>query len=235
MVRIASSERVRSYASALAASVAILALAACSSPGGGESTSTDTAAAPPAPSAPAASPAPAPKPAPQRASLPEGTSFTVKLDSDVVSDTATQGQTVTGRVASNVVVDGSTLIPAGTRVKGTVTEVKPAKRFGGQAMVAVSFTSVTLANGTTIPVEGGLAAYAKKDTAKDAGTIAGGTVGGAVLGKIIGKDDKDAAVGAIVGGGIATAIASRKGDEAFLPAGTDTTVQTTSQVQVPRA
>jgi hypothetical protein len=153
----------------------------------------------------------------------------------VVSDTAAAGQTVTGRVATNVMVDGSTLVPAGARVQGSVSEVKPAKRFGGQAMVSVKFTSVSLSDGTTVPVEGGLAAYAKKDTAKDAGTIVGGTVGGAVLGKIIGKDDKDAAVGAVVGGGIATAIASRRGDEAYLPAGTDTTVQTTQRVDVPRS
>ncbi len=167
--------------------------------------------------------------------LPANTLVPIRLQTTVSSDTATVGQPVQGEVTADVVADGAVLIPAGTRVQGTVSGVKPAKRFGGQAMVAVAFNSVKLANGDTVPVEGGMAAYAKKETGKDTGAIVGGAVGGAILGKIIGKDTKGAVEGAVIGGGIGTAIASRKGDDALLPAGTSAKVQTTSARELPEA
>ncbi|MGH9869560.1 MAG: hypothetical protein ACREAA_15510 [Candidatus Polarisedimenticolia bacterium] len=107
-----------------------------------------------------------------------------------------------------------------------MTAVKPAKRFGGQAMVAVAFDTVALPGGGTVPVEGGMAAYADSQKAKDAG---------AILGKVIGHDTKDAVAGAVVGGGVGTAIASRKGDDASLPAGTSARVQTRRALELPAA
>src|SRR5262249_29475454 len=101
------------------------------------------------------------------------------------------------------------------------------------AMIAIGFNSVTLSSGEKVPVEGGMSAYAKKETAKDTGTIVGSTVGGAILGKVLGKDTKHAVAGAAVGGGVGTAIASRKGDEAHLPAGASTTVQTRRALELP--
>jgi len=172
---------------------------------------------------------------PEVHTLPANSLVEVRLQTDVVSSSAAVGHPVEGIVTSDVAENGNVLIPAGSRVGGTITEVKSAKRFGGQAMVAISFDVVTPPNGEDVPVEGGMAAYADKQTGKDAGAIIGGTVGGAILGKVLGKDGKDAAAGAVIGGGIGTAIASRKGDEAYLPAGTTAKVQTTIEVDLPEA
>ena len=168
-----------------------------------------------------------------RYSLPANSAVQVRLNTSVTSASASVGQPVQGDVVNDVVADGHVVIPAGSQVTGSVTAVKPAKHFGGQAMIAVGFSSVTLPDGDTLPVEGRMAAYAKKDTAKDTGTIVGSTVGGAVLGRIIGKDTKGAVTGAVVGGGAGTAIASRKGDEASLQAGASTTVKTRNAVDLP--
>jgi len=171
--------------------------------------------------------------APARYSLPANSVVQVRLSTSVASDSATLGQPIRGDVVADVIAGGHVVIPAGSQVAGTVTAVKPAKRFGGQAMVAVGFDSVTLPNGDTVPVEGGMAAYADKQKAKDAGAIVGGTVGGAILGKVIGKDTQGAVTGAVIGGGVGTAIASRKGDEANLPAGTSARVQTRRALELP--
>ncbi|MGH9869517.1 MAG: glycine zipper 2TM domain-containing protein [Candidatus Polarisedimenticolia bacterium] len=168
-----------------------------------------------------------------RYSLPENSVVQVRLGTSVASGSATLGQPVRGDVATDVVAGGHVVIPAGSQVTGTVTAVKPAKRFGGQAMIAVGFDSVTLPNGDRVPIEGGMAAYADSEKAKDTGAIVGGTVGGAILGKVIGKDTKDAVTGAVIGGGVGTAIASRKGDEAHLPAGTSAKVQTRRALELP--
>lgn len=172
---------------------------------------------------------------PDRHSLPANTEVIVRLQSAIVSSTASVGQPVTGMVEHDVTMDGIVLIPQGSHVSGTVTAVKPAKKFGGQAMVAIGFDSVRLPSGESVPVEGGVAAYADKETAKDTGAIIGGTVGGAILGRIIGKDTKGTVTGAVIGGGIGTAVASRKGDEAYLPAGSSLTIRTTQVEELPEA
>jgi hypothetical protein len=166
-------------------------------------------------------------------SLPADSVVPVRLNTGLTSGSAALGQEVRAQVAADVMADGQILIPAGSEVTGTVTAVKPAKRFGGQAMVAVGFDSVVLPNGDKLPVTGGMAAYADKQTAKDTGTIVGSTVGGALLGKVLGKDTKHAVAGAVVGGGVGTAVASRKGDEAHLPAGTSTTLRTSRAASLP--
>ena len=198
-------------------------------------TATETQAAATAQPAAQAAPAPAPAPVaaapakpapPPKATLRAGSEMEVMLVSEAASDTSMAGDAVDGRLVSAVNLNGRTVIPAGAIVQGVIAEVKSAKRFGGQAMVSINWTSVTLPRGGTLAVEGNLAAYAKSEKGKDTAKIAGGAAAGAILGKWLGGDSKDAAVGAAVGGGIGTAVASKRGDEAILPAETTSTVHT---------
>ena len=172
----------------------------------------------------AAAPAPAAAAEPRPAKLLAGTTLDIRLAEAVDSGTAAIGQAVTAEVTRAIVVDGRTIVPRGATVQGEVSEVQPAKRFGGQGKIGVTYNSVRLPGGQTVALEGTMTAVAKSDTAKDTATIAGSAVGGALLGKIIGKDDKDAAIGAAVGGAAGTAVAARKGAEAILEAGTEGTV-----------
>ena len=164
--------------------------------------------------------------------LAAGTAFSARLDESVSSETASVGDRVTASVVNDVTTDGSVVIHAGAKATGRVSEVKPAKHFGGQAMVSVTFDSVDVSGLKGLPIEGSLSSHANKSTGTDTATIAGSTVGGAVLGKVIGGDDKDAAVGAVVGGGIGTAVASRKSEEAVIEAGTIVSVRTTSSAKL---
>ena len=168
----------------------------------------------------------------REAQVPSGTPVTVRIGQSLDSGTASTGDHVSATVVSDVMADGHVVIPAGSSVNAHVGEVRPAKRFGGQAMVSVVFDSVDVA-GTTVPLEGSIAAAGKKQTGKDTGIIAGSAVGGAVLGKVLGGDDKDAAAGAVVGGGIGTAVASKRGDEAELSSGAEGVAHTTGTVSVP--
>jgi hypothetical protein len=172
---------------------------------------------------------------PARYSLPASSAMQVRLVTSVTSDSASVGQPVSGQVVNDIATAGHVVIPAGSQVTGTVTAVRPAKRFGGQAMVAVDFDTVSTPSGEMVAVEGSMAAYADKQKAKDTGAIVGGTLGGALLGRVIGKDTKGAVAGAVVGGGVGTAIASRKGDEAHLPSGTSGKVRTTRALDLPEA
>jgi hypothetical protein len=172
----------------------------------------------------APAPKPAPKPArakvPATANLPGGSEFEVMLVNEVASNIALAGDPVEGRVVNSVRVDGRTVIPGGSRVEGVISEVQKAKHIGGHAMIAVAWTGVVLPDGGSLAIEGGLLMEAKGTTKKDTAIIAGSAVGGAILGKVLGGDSKDAAIGAVVGGGVGTAVAAKRGDEAILIAET---------------
>jgi Glycine zipper 2TM domain len=179
---------------------------------------------PPKPAAVASTPAPravVAAPAPVRPIVvPAGTELSIGLSSAVSTKTATIGDTVDARLASDLVIDGRRAVLAGAPVRGRVTEVvSGSKRIGGTPTLAMNFDGIELEDGTTVPIRGQLVQQAKSDTAKDTAKIVGGTAAGAIIGHQI-DDDKGKVIGGILGGA-AGAIAARKtGGEIDVPAGT---------------
>ncbi|MFQ5767698.1 MAG: glycine zipper 2TM domain-containing protein, partial [Acidobacteriota bacterium] len=159
-------------------------------------------------------------------------SVAVRLQEDLSSDRVTAGQSVAAVVSEAVKVGGRTVIPAGAHVKGRVAEVKPAKRFGGQASLVVQFDEVLLPSGGSIDVEGQMVAQARKETGRDAAKIGGGAAAGAFLGKVLGHKRKTTRRGALLGAAVGTAAASKKGDEAFIAAGSEALVMTLTRASV---
>ena len=152
-----------------------------------------------------------------------GTSLDVELLDGASSKTSLVGDAVRARVTNPIIIDGLTVVPAGTIVGGTVTEAIPLKKIGGMATLGLRFDTLELAGGERKAIAAGLHEQGKSETGKDAGTIAGATAAGALLGRLLSKNDKTkgtligAAVGAAAGTGAA---AATKGQEVELPAGT---------------
>jgi hypothetical protein len=184
----------------------------------------------PAP-APARRPAPAPvydEPAPApvrratRVTVPAGTSLAATVSNGVSSETAQVGDSVTARVADDVWAGGVLAIPAGSTLRGSVTEAQGLRRIGGKARLAVRFDSLELPSGSDVPVYATWQAEGKGETRRDAATIAGSTVGGAVLGRVIRSRERDrnTAIGAAAGAAVGTVIAARtRGQEVELASG----------------
>ncbi len=180
--------------------------------------------APPKPAAVAATQAPpaavvAPAPA-KPIVVPAGTQISIGLSSNVSTKTATIGDSVDARLASDLVIDGRRAILAGAPVRGRVTDVvSGSKRIGGTPTLAMNFDGIELEDGTTVPIRGQLVQQAKSDTGRDTAKIVGGTAAGAIIGHQV-DDDKGKVIGGILGGA-AGAIAARKtGGEIDVPAGT---------------
>lgn len=212
------------------------------------------AAAPAAPPESAPAPAPRPKAAPRPAPAPEapeaakpapepvvktvaaGTTVDVELLDGVSSKTSQAGDTFRGRVAHNVVVDGLTVIPAGTAVTGSVVEAQSLRKIGGKAKLSISFDRLDLPSGRTATISATLAQEGKSETGKDAATIGGSAAAGALLGRVIAKKgdkDKATALGALVGAAAGTAVAAKtEGQEIDLPAGTVLSVPLAAPAQI---
>ncbi|MFA6954838.1 MAG: glycine zipper 2TM domain-containing protein [Thermoanaerobaculia bacterium] len=147
----------------------------------------------------------------------EGTKITVRLTSTVSSQSSRAGDAVTGLVGEDVVVGKTVVIPAGSRLIGTVTEVHPQPKIGGRASLAFTFDRLETTDGKDYPIAAMFARTGPSETAKDTTTIIAGAVIGAVAGHQI-DDDRGSTVGGLAGAGIGTAIAaSTKGHPIVLP------------------
>jgi hypothetical protein len=76
----------------------------------------------------------------------------VKLVRTISSATAHIGDPADMEVAEDVVVDGVTVLPKGSRVTAVIAEAEPKKRFGHGGKLAISMTSLRLADGQQAPL-----------------------------------------------------------------------------------
>jgi hypothetical protein len=183
--------------------------------------------------APKAKAAAAPAEAPG-VTVPIGTSLAVTVNTSMSTETAQVGDTWSGVVKENVNVGEKTVIPAGSVVTGTVTEVKPAVK-GDRATLALGVSAVTV-EGKEYPVRAATEPIVAGSTrARNIGAVAGGTAAGALIGRAVGGSGKGAVIGGLIGAAAAGgAVAKSKGYQVVLKEGTDITFNTTESVAIRR-
>ncbi len=174
---------------------------------------------------------PAPQPPPPLI-VPRGRSITVLLGSALGSKLSQTGQTFTGTIDRDIIVDNTVAIPQGANVSGTVTDAKPLGRFAGGAVLQIRLDSISL-NGNDLPLHTALRSFAEKGKGKRSAIMAGG---GAALGGLIGGlvgGGKGAAVGLLAGGGAGAGGAAFTGNkEIVLPAESALTFELSEPLQV---
>ena len=197
-----------------------------------ENVAGESAARPASLDSPATAPAvKRPEPSFVQVDLPAGTQLELELLDTLSSGTNQAGDPVRARLVGELFADGQRVAPAGAEVLGTVTEVVPLKKFGGQPKISLVFESLAVANGGSVPVLASHTQAGAKQAARDAAKIGGGAAAGAVIGHQV-DDDKGKEIGALLGGAIGTAIAAKTGKEVELTAGTTIIVALESDVRV---
>jgi hypothetical protein len=93
----------------------------------------------------------------ERVTIPSGTRVFGELEQEVTSDVKAfkEGDLISGRVWRNVVVDGQTVLAAGSPMVLQVSGIKKRKAFGRAGSVEVRAVSVTAVDGTEIFLDGG--------------------------------------------------------------------------------
>jgi hypothetical protein len=164
--------------------------------------------------------------------IPAGTTLNLELASSVSSAASHVEDPVRATVARPVVIDGSTVIPAGSTVSGYVTEATRSARVKGRARLGVRFNALRV-NGARYDIRTAPITREARATKKDdAKKIAIGAGAGAVVGAIAGGK-KGAAIGTGVGaGGGTAAVLATRGEEVSLPRGAHVTTRLASALTV---
>ncbi|MDP3911000.1 MAG: hypothetical protein Q8Q14_11475, partial [Gemmatimonadales bacterium] len=171
-------------------------------------------------------------------SLPAGTRFDIAATDTITSQTAKTGDAFSARVVEDVRnAAGVVLIPAGSMVSGTITDVKPAPNPSTPGTLTLAVSSITV-RGTNYPLSASIDSVAttrqgRGVTTGDAAKVGAGAVAGAVLGRVIGGNRKGTIIGGVVGGiaGAGAAVQTKDSD-IVLPAGAHIIVSLTGSLTV---
>lgn len=156
----------------------------------------ETAAPPAAPSAPSA---------PTTATVPSGTRVQIRLAESVSSKTNETGNTFQAQLDRDLVIDGNLVAPEGSRVVGTLTDVKKSGKVKGKAQMSMTIDKIFVGE-EGYPIQANTLSFeASGSTKKDATRIGIATGIGAVVGAIAGGG-KGAAIGSAIGAGAGTGV-----------------------------
>ncbi len=180
-------------------------------------------------------PAPPPPPAPEFVDLtvPSDAVLGLQIERTVSSELARVEDKVDARVTRDVRVADRIAIPAGSTVRGSVSEVDRGGRMKGKARLAIRFHTIVLADGTELALKTDpVVREGQSPGGESAAKVGGAAIGGAILGAILGGG-KGAAIGGAVGAGAGTAAAmTNDRNPATLAAGTTVTVRMQAPVTV---
>jgi hypothetical protein len=173
------------------------------------------------------------------APIPAGTALMVKLETTLATFSNKAGDPFQARLTEAMVLNGKTVLPAGTMVEGRVTKVDEPRRISGKPTIGILpealvlptgerfFLDATLVDtnaggGTDVNQEGEF--KGSGHDRRDQMETGGGTAGGMLIGGLIGGPP-GIVIGGVVGASSTGVHWLSKHRSATLPAGTELTLE----------
>jgi len=163
----------------------------------------------------------------------KGTIIPVELLNRLSTKNLEGGENIYTRTIFPVTVNNEIVIPVGTNIQGKIQAVERPGKVKGKASLTLSFQTMILPSGVTVPIYGGLGSSdeghregentvkGESTTGKDAGDIAKAGLGGGVVGAVVHGDRRSAAIGGGIGAGVGLAsVLLTRGEDLTLPKGT---------------
>lgn len=182
--------------------------------------------------------------------VPSGTKIPIIMDSAVDSDTSQEGDEFAARTSEDLLIDGSTIVPAGSVIKGRIAQLNNPKHLNRSGSVALKFDTVTTPDNRQIPLVANLVArggvvHARrglKDVAIDTGTFALPTALGVGIGALAGNASDSSSLGmaggALIGAGIGAAVGvivlcAKKGKKVDVRPGDELKIELAEDLRMP--
>jgi hypothetical protein len=166
--------------------------------------------------------------------VPKGTVIPVELLNRLSTKNLEEGTNIYTRTIFPITINNEIVIPVGTHVQGKIQQVERPGRVKGKASLTLSFHTMILPSGVTVPLYGSLGGSdeghregentikGESTKGQDAGTIAKGGAGGGVVGAVVRGDRRGAALGGGIGAGVGLAtVLLTRGEDLTLPKGTE--------------
>jgi hypothetical protein len=170
----------------------------------------------------------------RRVTIPAGTVLRLRVDRGFGSDTSRVEDPVAATLVRAIVIDGRTILPAGSAAVGYVSEAQRPGKVKGRGRVAVRFNRISSGSGGEQyrMQTRSWVAVAPATKQKDALTIGLPAAGGAVVGALL-DGKKGAAIGAAAGGGAGTAVVlTTRGKDVRIGRGAVLSIRLTSPLTV---
>lgn len=187
--------------------------------------------------------------------VPSGTKIPIIMDTAIDTDTSQEGDEFAARSSEDLLIDGSTVVPAGSVIKGRIAALNNPKTLNRSGSVALKFDTVTTPDNRQIPLVANLVArggvvHARrglKDIAIDTGTFALPTALGLGIGVLAGSaknnsssssSKMNAGTGALIGAGIGAAVgiailAIKKGKKVDVRPGDELKIELAEDLRMP--
>jgi hypothetical protein len=193
--------------------------------------------------------------------VPTGTKIPIIMDTAVDSDTSQEGDEFSARTSEDLNIDGATVVPAGSVIKGRIAALNAPRALMRGGSVALKFDTVTTPDNRQIPLvativaRGGVvhARRGMKDIAIDTSTVALPTLLGLGIGAIAGNASSNSsssssgsssksgiglAGGALIGAGVGIAIGAiilcaKKGKKVDVRPGDELKIELAEDLRMP--
>ena len=156
---------------------------------------------------------------PEEVIVPEGTVIPIVLTAYLNTRNSQVGDIAYASTAYPVWIQQRLVIPKGSTIRGTVTEVVRPGRIRGKGRLAIRFDDILLPNGIRRDITvsfRGIHGPGDESMDRDSETVAAGGSEGADAGTIVGMGSQGAIIGAIAGHGSGAAIGAGAGAAAGL-------------------
>jgi hypothetical protein len=188
--------------------------------------------------------------------VPTGTKIPIVMDTAVDSDTSQEGDEFSARTSEDLTIDGSTVVPAGSIIKGRIATLNSPRALNRSGSVALKFDNITTPDNRQIPLvativaRGGVvhARRGMKDIAIDTGTVALPFVAGLAIGALAGNNNNNstnnsssgmskgaaAALGAGIGLAVGIAVlCAKKGKKIEVRPGDELKIELAEELRMP--
>jgi hypothetical protein len=166
--------------------------------------------------------------------IPAGTHMGASLETRLSTDTNHTGDPFVATTTEPLVINGKTVAPSGTKIRGNLSDVQASGRVKGRARMTLAYDEIVDSAGNAHAISAQpLTLQAASETHGDVEKIAAGGILGAVIGGIAGGG-KGAAIGAGAGAGAGTVLMLvTEGDEVELNPGQKLAVHMTAATNIP--